>query len=60
MEKHEEPLLNQWDNLNNAIDTMVCALPSQMTAASEKLEIERLKFRAAINEWGLSLARAAR
>lgn len=40
-----DELLHAWDGVSGAVDRVVTALPSQMTAASENLEVERRAFR---------------
>lgn len=42
-------LLVVWDDLDAAINRVVTALPAQMTAASETLEQERRRMRAALH-----------
>jgi hypothetical protein len=43
-----ERLLVAWDNLDSAAQRVLCSLPSQMTTAAERLNDERLAFRAVI------------
>lgn len=40
-----EDVLEAWDRLDGAVDRVVCALPAQMTSASENLEVQRKAFR---------------
>lgn len=40
-----DDLLAAWDLFNAAIDRVVCALPSQLTAAANALESARREFR---------------
>lgn len=46
-------LIDAWDDLDSAINRTVTALPGQMTAASERLETERSRFRKMMHEFAL-------
>lgn len=48
-----DELLDAWDDVNRAVDVIICALPSQMTAAAEKLETARRNYRVVLNKVAL-------
>ena len=48
-----EGTLKMWDDLSNAIDRVVTALPGQMSGASNNLEAQRLRFRAQMHRLGM-------
>lgn len=52
-------LLEAWDRVDRAAQGVSTALPAQMTEAADRLERERLAFRAALHRFALLRERTA-
>jgi hypothetical protein len=59
VELAEGVLFDTWDQVDAAIDAIVCAQPAQMTKAGAELEIARRLMRCRISEFSRARARAA-
>jgi hypothetical protein len=53
------PLMIAWDNMDSAAQRVLVAMPSQMTAAAEGLDIARRAMRDALNRALIQSASAA-
>ncbi len=50
-------LLEAFDDLDSAAQRVLTALPSQMTHAAERLELERVRMRVALQKYSMNLVK---